>query len=491
MSDITFNQVPNNAAASKVFVEHEAVNRGTGSPLIQHKVLVFGQYNTGKSPTDNEPQLILGKEDAWDRYGRGSMLAAMLERALASKSGIQVYAMPLADGGTAIKAEGDFTVTGTATESGVLAIYVAGRRIEVSVSDGDDATTVGDAIEAAINADLDLPAIASNATGTVTVTARWAGEAGNQIDLDDSRRDTDSVPAGLTLSITDMSGGTENPDLSTALDNLGDTWFTELAIPYLDTTSIGAVESAGVDRDDAGVNRPFAALYGYTDSVSDFQTALDSRNSEWTSYVNVHSSPTPAYEIAASAAGLVAAVQQVNPNRPVKNQVLPGVSAGDSNDLTYSTRDTLVKAGGSHTYNLEDGRVRIGDLVTTRTETDAGAATSYYRFTTHIGRDQFMRYAAEQIFLASPFDQAIVIGNENPPGPSYAIRPAALKAVAIGLVDDWSSKALIADRDATVAGITAEIDSNNAGRINLLIPAVTAEGLRIIATKIETAPITG
>lgn len=488
---ITFSQVPANAAASATPVELEAVNRGGGSPLIQHKVLVLGQYNSGKSPTANVPQRILNVEDSWDRYGRGSLLAAMIERVLASRGGVEVYALPLADDVSGVAASGSFALTGTASASGTLALYVAGRRIEVAIASGDTATAAGDKVEAAINANLDLPVTASNTTGTVTVTARWEGEAGNQIDLDDSRRDTDAVPAGLALTVNAMSSGATNPVLTTALGNLGDTWYTELVVPYLDATSIAAVEAAGVTRADAMVNRPFAGIYGYTDTVANLLTALDSRNSEWTSIVPVHGSPTPAYEIAAAAAGVLAAVQQNNPNRPVKNRVLPGVSAGDSNDQTYDTRDSVVKAGGSHTYNLPDGQVVIGDMVTTRTQTDAGAATSDFRFTIHIGRDQFMRNAAEQTFKAPPFDQGIVIGDSNPPGPTYAIRPNAVKAVAIGLVDDWASRGLIADRDATVAGITAEINASNSGRIDLLIPAVVAEGLRIIATKIETAPISG
>jgi phage tail sheath gpL-like len=491
MATITFNSVPNNAAASQTFVEVENVNRGGGSPLIQHRVLVIGQYNSGKSPTDNEPQLILNKEDAWDRYGRGSLLAAQIERVFASGGGVQVYALPVADDGDATAASGSFAISGTATADGTLALYVAGRRVEVAVTDGDAATAVGDAIEAAINADLDLPVTASNSTGTVTLTARWAGEAGNQIDLDSNRRDDDAVPAGLTLSTTAMSSGATNPAIDTALGNLGDTWYTEIVCPYLDTTSIGALESAGDTRYAPGVKRFFAGFVGYTDTNGNLQTALGSRNSQWTTMVPVHGSPTPAYEIAASAAGVVAATQQSNPGRPAKNQILPGVVADDDNDLTYSTRDTTVKAGGSWTKNLPGGRVSIGDLVTTRTTAESGADTDDWRWTVTIGALQFMAYAAETTFTGSPFDQAVVIGDDNPPGPTYAIRPRTVVAYAISLVDDWTSRGLIADRDATVEGITANINSGNSGRIDLLLPVVIAEGLRVMAVKLEFAPVTG
>ena len=90
---ITFNLVSPTAAASAVFVEQEAVKRGTGSAVIPRKILVPGQYNSGKSPTVNTPQLVLSKSDAWDRYGRGSMLANMIGSILDNGGGVPVYAL--------------------------------------------------------------------------------------------------------------------------------------------------------------------------------------------------------------------------------------------------------------------------------------------------------------------------------------------------------------------------------------------------------------
>ncbi len=172
---ITFNLVPSNAAASAVFVEQEAVSRGGVTPLIPHKIIIPGQYNSGKSPTVNTPQLILTKDDAWDRYGRGSHLAAMLGKALDKSGGVPVYALPLADDGSAVAATGTLAVSVTTAVAGTLAIYIGGVKVSVAVSAGDADTVIGDAIAAAINANLDLPVTAVNATATVTLTVRWDG----------------------------------------------------------------------------------------------------------------------------------------------------------------------------------------------------------------------------------------------------------------------------------------------------------------------------
>ena len=488
---ITFTEIPTNAAASAVFVEQEAVQRSVGSVAIPHKFLIFGQYNSGKTPTDDVAQLVLNKEDAWTRYGRGSLLAAQFEAAQAVFGGIvPIYAMPLADDGGAVVATGTIVVTGTATAVGTLAVYVGGKRIAVAVAVGDAATDVGDLIAAAINADLDLPATAVNAVGTVTFTVRWGGESGNRVKLEVNRLDTDALPAGITTVVTDIGGvvaGATDPDATTAFANLGAVWYTEVAYPYQGDTEILIMEASGAARVNALVRRMFAGFVGYTDTYANFLTALTSRNSEWTTYIPVHGSSTPAYVIGAAGAAVYALVQQNTPGRPAKSKVVPGVLAADGNSLTYGEQNAAVLAGGSTTRNLSDGRVALIDLVTTRTETDLGAALDDWRFTLIIGNLQFKSFAIETLFLASPFDQGIVLSDTDVGGPTYGIRPKTVKTFGIALVDDWISRGLSTDRDTIVAGVTAEIDSGNPGRINLLIPDIASAGLRIVAVKLEWA----
>lgn len=488
---ITFNLVPSNAAASAVFVEEEAVNRGTGSPVIPRKVLVLGQYNIGKSPTVNVAQLILSKADIWDRAGRGSMSALMIKVIIENAGGAPVYWLPLADDGAAVAATGTIVVSGTATETGTLSVYVGGVSVPVAVTSGDLHTAVATALETAVNANLDLPVTASDAAGTVTFTPRWKGESGNQIQIETNRADTESTPAGITIVTTDIGdvvAGATDPVLTTALANLGSIWYTEIACPYNHDTPLTALEVSGDARIDPGVKQPFAGITGYTGTYADLITALSSRNSAWTSYVPVHGSPTPAFMIAASAAAIFSRYQQAIPGRPMKGLVLPDVIAGDTNDITSGNRDAAVKAGGSHTYNQPDDTVTIGDLCTTKTtETGSGADTEDWRFTIIIPNLQFKIYALEQTFLVSPFDRAVVLADGSGKGPTYAIRPSTVKGYAISLVDDWIERGMSTDRDTIVAGIVAEINSGNAGRIDLLIPDTPSAGLRILAAKLEWA----
>lgn len=482
---ITFSNVPANAAASNVFVEQEPVTRRVGGQLIPRKILVLGQYNSGKAPTNNVAQLIQNREDAWDRYGRGSLLSSMIETVLAGSSTVPVYALPLANSGTGVAATGTFAITGPATANGQIAVYVAGRRIVVGVANTESATVIGGNVEAAINANLDLPVTASNSAGTVTLTSRWLGESANQIKIGINLGDGESLPTGVAIVTTQMASGANDPVLTTALEGLGNTWYTEIVSPYLSAASFTAIETAGIARNNPGVMRQFVGFYGYNDTLANYNTLLGTRNSEWSTIVPVFGSQTPSYEIASSIAGVFSAIQQATPGRPVKNVVLPRVLAGSLNDLTYAQRNTLVLAGGSHTYNQADGSVSVGDLVTTRTTTTAGASTSDWRFTEIIPNLQFKIFQLEQTFRSSPFDQAVVLADGGAPGPTYAVRPSTVKAFAVQLVNAWEALGLSTNRDQIVSGITASIDNANPGRINLLIPDVPSAGLRILAAKLE------
>ena len=490
---ISFTLTPATAAASATFVEQEAVNRGGGSPAFEHHVLLVGQYSADSVVTDNVPQALRDVSDARERYGQGSLLALLAEAAFSSGGGYRVSALPVS-GGTAVAAK-EVAVTGTATSSGELALYIAGRRVAVGVLSGADATSIGTALVGAINADPRLPVTAADATtpnGTITISAKWSGIAGNQIDVRTTFRSSDAIPAGLAVSISTSASGVGTPDLAAALADLGDTWYSEIVNPYTDdSAAIGVVEATCRDRQAPGVKRMCAQVLGFTGDVAAYTSFLLPRNSEFTITIPVLGSPSPAFEIAASFTGMWAKAHGSRPGVPVRGNRIPGILAGADNDLTYNLRDQLVKEGGSHTYNLPDGGVTIGDTVTTRTKTDTGTLTDDWRFAVIIPNLQFKINALDITFSSSPFQQAVIVSDSAPPAPSYAIRPNTVVAYALALVNDWAARGITADRDAVASGVSAEIDSSNPGRVNLIIPDIPSAGLRILATKVEWAFLVG
>lgn len=492
---ISFDGVPSNAAASAVFVEQQGRAVGFGSLLIEHRLVLLGQYNSGKTPTANVPALLSSAADADTLYGRGSMLALMAKKAFALDPNLKIYAVPLADAGTGVAAVGSIQVTHAPSAAGTIALFIGGQKVAVAVAADDTVNEVSAAIEAAIDAALDLPVTASVSTDTVTLTAKWAGVTGNdiriQFDLDTG--DAAAEPAGVTTTVVDMATGANNPDPTTALAGLGDTWYTVIANPYQDATAITAIEAAAVARSAAGVKKPFMAVFGYNGTKANFQTAVTARNSPFASWVPVEDSPNLPLEIAASAGALYGSRMSIQPGTPMRGRALTGIRAGAAASWTYSDQDTTVKAGGSTTKKNIDGSVSMIDFVTTYKTNAAGAVDDTYRFMNWLGNWQFKLYSLDALFNSAPFIDAIVLDDTAVSGRDYVIRPLFVEATVIKLIDQlWVDYGLTKNRDTVVAGIVAEINSGNPGRIDVSIPDVFGAGLRIIAAKVAwsfTAPV--
>lgn len=487
---VGFSLVPANAKASGVFVEQQAVPGSLGNLIVPQKILILGQYNTGKTPTNNVAVLVLSEADAILLYGRGSLMHLLYRKAVAGCGNVPIYCCPLANGTT--PAAATIVVNGAASTSGVISLYIAGQRITIAVAASDSAIAIGTAIAAAINAAADLPVTASG-TATVTMTARNAGAWGNgltsRMDLSPGEAAAEpTIAGGITLNV--FSAGATDPDPTIALAALGDTWYTWIICPYDNigstTIAIAALEAAGVARIDPAVKRPFAGVLGNVETAALLITRAGGRNSPWSAYVNAEGSPNIPGEIAAAAVGKMAASAQAAPGRPYRFLALPGIMAGTPANWTYGTRDNVVAAGGSTSKWNTDGTVQLVDVATTYKLNSQGGADDSWRWIETIANMQVKIYSVENLFMGTPFSSAIVVDDAAVTSVQYAIRPKTVKAYLIQLIDQlWVPYALTKERDSVVAGIITEIDSGNAGRINALVPDVFAAGLRIMAGKIQ------
>ncbi len=198
--------------------------------ILQRKILMIGQYLTGKSPSENTPIQVLNPSDTADRTGFGGPLHRLHLWVDKIGSNVPVYIIAQEEEAAAVAATGTIVATVTTVEAGTLYLYVSGELVEVTLTDGMSATEVGDAIEAAINDDVTLAVTASNASGTVTLTAKAKGTYGNYIQLSTNEGTGQTTPEGVTLVLTDLSGGAADPDLDDALTgtDVNQEWFTDV-----------------------------------------------------------------------------------------------------------------------------------------------------------------------------------------------------------------------------------------------------------------------
>jgi len=484
---MTFNQIPSGAIASAVFIEQNYKRAGIPGPLAQ-RVALFGQYNTGFTPTNNTAKQIFSADEAATLYGLGSMIHRMAIKLFASMAGglVSIDVFPLAAGvGQAV---GSIAFTGPATSSGTYALYISGDLVAVPVLEGDTASEIADAVAAAITAKLNLPVTAVASTGTATLTAKWVGLSGNQITIQEDLElaDSASEPTGIGTVITAMTGGTSDPDITTALANFGGTFYTWVVCPYNTDTSLDILETAGDERISPAIKKPFAGVVGYNDTRANYVTWLDSRNSPWTTSAMVESSPNHPAEIAASCVGACAVSAASSPNKPFKTLKLSGIRAGSLPRWTYAQGNAVEVAGGSWIEDDGNGTVRIKDLLTTYTTNALGAVDESFRYTETVTTIQAKIDSIDQLLLSNPFDRAVLVGDTDVVSVDYALSPKSIKGYILGILDNlWIPQAWSRDRDTIAAGIIVEQNAQNVNRVDILIPDILPPSLRVIAVNYQ------
>ena len=174
---ISFNTIPSNTLVPLFYAEmdNQAVNTAQDSGAS----LLIGHANNGAEIVANSLVLMPSADYARQICGAGSQLARMVEayRQTDPFGELYVIAVPESTGAAATVT---LTVTGAATETGTVNVYVGRTRVQAPVTNGDNVATIASSIKDAINAVPALPFTASSSAGVVTLTARHKGLCGNE-----------------------------------------------------------------------------------------------------------------------------------------------------------------------------------------------------------------------------------------------------------------------------------------------------------------------
>ena len=244
---VPFNNIPQVLRVPLFYAEMDS-SQANGSATGARRALLIGQKLSTGSGAVNTPFIVATASAAIGLFGRGSMLARMVEKYRANDTFGELWCIAVADAGAGVAATGSVTVTGVATSAGTLALYVGDQRVLVPVLVGDTATTVGASIVTSMTALPDLAATATAAVGVATLTCKWKGATGNDITLADSFAGAaggEALPAGITVaySAASLTGGTTNPVLTPVIGAMGDDEYDFICHPYTDSTSLDALDA--------------------------------------------------------------------------------------------------------------------------------------------------------------------------------------------------------------------------------------------------------
>jgi len=184
-------------------------------------LIIANKLPGGTAPADTILANVLNDASVWDTaFGEDSVAAAMTRAFREVNTGriqSELDVIPV-DDAAGTEATGNVTVAGTATEDGTFTVNITSESnktpytFPITISDTDTATVVGAAIEAALTAEARLPVTAANTAGVVDLTAKHFGTVGNAVGISIS-----GTVAGLTFTLTGMSGGATDPSLTAAI----------------------------------------------------------------------------------------------------------------------------------------------------------------------------------------------------------------------------------------------------------------------------------
>jgi phage tail sheath gpL-like len=463
--------IPPGSIASGVGVKFNNVRFNVASLTLPQRIAVLAQASDGVTGfAFGERLVITNATEAGTIFGFGSpihSIAKVLYNPSQSVGTIPVDVYPVEPSIGADPSVGSIAATGTQTETQDYVLIISTQKLYFTITAGTAASSVLTAIKALIDANINVPLTTDTiASGAIPLTSKWSDVTANKIVME-----LVGVEAGITITLTQMSGGTGNALVSDATDNFGEVWETLVVNQYTDTTSLDIVQGTGEDFWKATVGMPFVSFYGSfetdpTTVSTDTNARLDDRiNSKFP----VPGSSSLPFEIAASLCAYVAIIASQNPPKPYYDATLFGILPGSfSEQWPFETRDYIEKRGCSTSY-IDGALIKVGDALTCYHP--VGVDTPGYRYVVDVVKSQFILKGLTDLFSGPDWQGKILVDDDDQVTNPEARKPSSAKAGIYGLIDQWADLAVIVNRDLSKENTVCEIDPDNANRINSKFPA--------------------
>lgn len=461
---------------------------------VLRALLLCVAASTGTATDHQLYESVAGPDEVATLGGAGSPAHLGAEALFAEHPTAQVDVVFMADpAGTA--ASEDIVFSGTPTQDRLVKLKIAGRLLTFTWFTGESATVAGDRAESIINGNGGkLPVTASNTTGTVTLTYKSTGTAGNDclISAELEGGAGGSVAAGAAA----LSGGVGAVDASSALAVV-----TTIEYDYIipecgntdanaasDTTPIGRVETH-MGTYDEGLNALLQqAIYGSTGTLSATKTGTAQRNDPRIQCVMWQSAQSLPFELACAEAGArmreVAIDPAVNRIGQEYRATLYGPVNAVTSKLTPPQLEDALNKGVSPIMPLADGTPTMAQPITTY-HVDASSNEDFRCYDTSQVDGVFAVVSDMRTFLPQEFPKAKL--SEDLPAnvqeiPPNVVQIKYIKAAGYARLRTWADLGVL-DRNRLETEIAAgnvvfQIDSIDDSQVNVVLPLKTVPPLR-------------
>ncbi|MEN5084259.1 phage tail sheath subtilisin-like domain-containing protein [Bosea sp. TWI1241] len=376
---VAFNEISSTTRSGLFHVEV----RSGGTPYQQRgRIIYIAQKFAGGAAAVSVPVLVASELEADRLFGAGSDLARMCRNGMLNRPSGEYWAAPMPDPTGAGAATGKIALA--ALPGGGIAgpciVEIGGVQVVSAATRADTLDQIGTAFAAAISAALvEVEATYDDDDNEVLLTARHPGALGNDIDVYVPPQDN-AIAAIAT--VTPMTGGTGTPteaQWTTLLAGLGDEEFDTWGQPWADTVSLNAIKAEMDAR-----WHDNQQIYGHMitakkASVGALSGLGSARNNSHESIIGFYGSPTGP-QLWCSSAAAISSFHLTDSgageiSRPLRTLALAGVKPPRNriDRFTKSNKETLLYDGISTFDVTRDGTVQIDRIITTYSQSPAGA----------------------------------------------------------------------------------------------------------------------
>ena len=483
---IGFSNIPADIRVPLFYAEMD--NSAANSASSAMRRLIVAQVNDNAT-SESIGQLVLVSSLglAKDIGGQGSMLAAMYETWRKTDPIGEIWCLPLINE-TGESASATITITGAATDAGLLNLYIGGTRVQSVVPSAATPTVAAAALAVKINASPDLPVTAAAGAGVVTLTCKWTGESGNDISIAMNRlgkSNGEMVPAGLTVVATPMTAGVGAPDQIDAIAALGDEPFEFLCVPWSDTTTLNAWKDAMDDNTGrwSWAKQLFGHVYtAKRGTIGTLVAAGQARNDQHTTIQAVEPGvPQPVWVQAAALAARTAVFISADASRPTQSGSMPGLDPAPASErFTLSERQSLLTYGVATSY-YEGGYVRIQRSITTYQKNAYGQADNSYLDSETMHQSAFIIRRMQSVITSKYGRHKLASDGTRFGAGQPIVTPSTIRGELIAQYAKLESEGHVENADLFAEHLVVERDSNDPSRVNVLFPPDYINGLRIFA----------
>lgn len=486
---IPFNTLP---AQLRVPLFYAEIDNSMASYFArQNRTLIVAPKLAAGTAAVNVPVLCNNVGQAIQYGGRGSILARMVEAYRKNDDFGELWVLPVADPAAGTAATKTITVTGPATAAGVIALCVAGQRLQIGVDAGDTAANIAAAIAAAVQTAPDLPYTAAAVDGVCTLTCKHKGLVGNDIDVRHSYLGAsggETLPAGVGLAIATGVAAAGAPDLDAAIAAMGDEEYDYIVIPWSDTGSLDVFKAEM--NDVTGRWSPLRMIYGHVftakvASHASLVTLGQGRNDPHCSIMGLADTPTPSYEIAAAFAARAARSLNNDPARPLQTLAMTGVLPPPVDSRFTIQERNVLYWGGISSVVVAGGEVRIDRGITTyRVNAYDQPDPSYLNITTVATLAYVVRFLRQRI--TQKYGRHKVADDGTPFGAGSAIvTPSIARGELVAAYGDLMDLGLVENIEAFKANLIVERNATDPSRLDVLFAPDLVNELNIVALLVQ------